>query len=198
MFRPPQLVRRISPLAGLPRITIRVRPCHSYGKPATDQPSIGSNHIRYHGIEPVLRLTTDAPLSYITEETSFALTRPVTLIFGPDEPFTSAIDVTAREFVERTRDFWRDWVRIPRRAVRMAECRDARRHHAQAVHFEETGAIVAAHTTSIPEAPGSGRNWDYRYCWLRDAYFVVEALNRLGATRRWKTTSTTSPRLRRS
>jgi GH15 family glucan-1,4-alpha-glucosidase len=48
--------------------------------------------------------------------------------------------------------------------------------------FEETGGIVAAHTTSIPEAPGSGRNWDYRYCWLRDAYFVVKALNRVGAT----------------
>ena len=49
--------------------------------------------------------------------------------------------------------------------------------------FEETGAIIAAHTTSIPEAPGSGRNWDYRFCWLRDAYFVVRALNRIGATR---------------
>jgi GH15 family glucan-1,4-alpha-glucosidase len=50
-------------------------------------------------------------------------------------------------------------------------------------NFEETGGIVAAHTTSIPEAQGSGRNWDYRYCWLRDAYFVVKALSRIGATR---------------
>ena len=48
--------------------------------------------------------------------------------------------------------------------------------------FEETGAIIAAHTTSIPEAPGTSRNWDYRFCWLRDAFFVVGALNRLGAT----------------
>ena len=48
--------------------------------------------------------------------------------------------------------------------------------------FEETGGIVAAHTTSIPEAPGSGRNWDYRFCWLRDSYFVIQALNKLGAT----------------
>jgi GH15 family glucan-1,4-alpha-glucosidase len=46
---------------------------------------------------------------------------------------------------------------------------------------EETGAIVAALTTSIPEHAGSGRNWDYRYCWLRDAYYTVQALNRLGA-----------------
>jgi GH15 family glucan-1,4-alpha-glucosidase len=50
-------------------------------------------------------------------------------------------------------------------------------------NFDETGAIIAAHTTSIPGAPGSGRTWDYRYCWLRDAYFVVQALNRIGATR---------------
>jgi GH15 family glucan-1,4-alpha-glucosidase len=48
--------------------------------------------------------------------------------------------------------------------------------------YEDTGAIVAAVTTSIPESAGSGRNWDYRYCWLRDAYFVVNALNRLNAT----------------
>ena len=44
------------------------------------------------------------------------------------------------------------------------------------------GAIIAAMTTSVPEAPSSGRNWDYRHCWLRDGYFVVNALNRLGAT----------------
>jgi GH15 family glucan-1,4-alpha-glucosidase len=49
--------------------------------------------------------------------------------------------------------------------------------------FEDTGAIVAALTTSVPEAAHSGRNWDYRYCWLRDSYFTVTALNRLGATR---------------
>jgi GH15 family glucan-1,4-alpha-glucosidase len=49
--------------------------------------------------------------------------------------------------------------------------------------FAETGGIVAALTTSLPEAPHSGRNWDYRYCWLRDAYFVVKALNAIGATR---------------
>ncbi|MFN7001698.1 MAG: glycoside hydrolase family 15 protein, partial [Elioraea tepidiphila] len=48
--------------------------------------------------------------------------------------------------------------------------------------YEETGAIVAALTTSVPEAPGTGRNWDYRFCWLRDAYFTVHALNKLGAT----------------
>ena len=57
-----------------------------------------------------------------------------------------------------------------------------RGYHAQAQQFRGDRGIIAAHTTSIPEAPASGRNWDYRYCWLRDAYFVVKALNRIGAT----------------
>ena len=46
--------------------------------------------------------------------------------------------------------------------------------------FEDTGAIVAALTTSIPEAKGVGRTWDYRYCWLRDAYYTLGAFRLLG------------------
>ncbi|SDR08526.1 Glucoamylase (glucan-1,4-alpha-glucosidase), GH15 family [Rhizobiales bacterium GAS191] len=181
MFRPPQLVRRIEPIAGLPRIAIRVRPTFAYGRPVSEH-AIGSNHIRYMGGTEIMRLSTDAPLSYVVAETSFALTRPVSLVLGQDEPFRSAIDATSREFLDRTRDHWLGWVRhlgvpfewqseVVRAAITLKLC-----------NFEETGAIIAAHTTSIPEAPGSSRNWDYRYCWLRDAFFVIHALNRLGAT----------------
>ncbi|MFV0279550.1 MAG: glycoside hydrolase family 15 protein [Rhodoblastus sp.] len=181
IFRPPQLVRRIEPIAGSPRIAIRVRPTFGYGgKPS--QVVIGSNHLRYLGGADVLRLTTDAPLSYIVEETTFALTRPLSLVFGADEPFQSELDSTARDFETRTRAYWHAWTRalgVPlewqretiRSAITLKLC-----------SFEETGAIIAAHTTSIPEAPGTSRNWDYRFCWLRDAFFVVEALNRLGTT----------------
>jgi GH15 family glucan-1,4-alpha-glucosidase len=162
-------------------VTIRVRPTHDYGLPTTNV-VVGSNHIRYIGGVNVLRLTTDAPLSYIVSEIAFPLTRPINLIFGQDDPFLSAIDATSREFLDRTRDYWYDWARylavpfewqsaVVRSAITLKLC-----------SFKETGAIIAAHTTSIPEAPSSSRNWDYRYCWLRDAYFVVDALNRLGAT----------------
>ena len=87
-------MRRIEPVAGLPRIAIRVRPDPRL-RPADDQLVVGSNHIRYVGGAQVMRLTTDAPLSYIVDEITFPLTRPLTLIFGQDEPFLSAIDTTA-------------------------------------------------------------------------------------------------------
>jgi len=181
VFRPPQLVRIIEPVAGLPRITLRFRPAHEYGKP-NERYSIGSNHIRYHDGSTIIRLTTDAPLSYIEREAPFVLSRPVHMVFGPDEQFPGDLVTTCREFSDRTRDYWLDWVRnlsisydwqdeIIRAAITL-----------KLSNFEETGGIVAAHTTSVPEAPGSNRTWDYRFCWLRDAYFVVKALNRIGAT----------------
>jgi GH15 family glucan-1,4-alpha-glucosidase len=181
IFNPPQIFRRIEPVAGLPRIKIRVRPTFNYGQPYASR-ALGSNHIRFAGGVDNIRLTTDAPLSYIAHEAPFALVKPVTLILGPDEPFEAAVDMTSQEFLARTQQYWVDWARslavplefqadVIRAAITLKLC-----------YFEETGAIIAAHTTSIPEAPGSQRTWDYRYCWLRDAFFVIKALNRLGAT----------------
>jgi len=182
VFRPPQLFRMIEPVAGLPRITIRVRPTYNYGKPLPHR-SLGSNHIRYSGEGTVIRLTTDAPLSLIDGEASFVLTRPLHLVLGPDEPFPGDLQATCHEFAERTYDYWMEWVRRLSISVDWQEAIIRAAITLKLSNFDETGGVVAAHTTSIPEAPGSGRTWDYRYCWLRDAYFVVQALNRIGATR---------------
>ncbi|MNF32092.1 Trehalase [compost metagenome] len=180
-FRPAQLCRLIEPLRGLPRVTLRIRPTHHYGKPCTA--FSGSNHILYVGGENTIRLTTDAPLSYIQRETPFVLRRPISMVIGLDEPLDNAPGEVVKTFLKHTFTYWYEWVRalaIPfewqevviRAAITLKLC-----------SFEETGAVIAAVTTSIPEAPDSGRNWDYRYCWLRDAYFVIMALNRLGATK---------------
>ena len=181
IMRPPQLFRIIEPIAGLPRITIRFRPTHNYGEGVPHRSS-GSNHIRYWGGERSIRLTTDAPLSYIENEARFVLTRPVHMVFGADEPCPSELASTCREFADRTRDYWQQWVRRLSIGYDWQEAIIRAAITLKLSNFEETGAVVAALTTSIPEAPGSGRTWDYRYCWLRDAYFVVKALNRIGAT----------------
>ncbi len=182
VFRPPQIFRIVEPLAGLPRVTIRMRPTSEYGKPLP-QRSLGSNHIRYSAEGAVIRLTTDAPLSLIDGEAPFVLTRPLHLVFGPDEPFPGDLQATCRDFADRTRDYWTEWVRRLSISYDWQEAIIRAAITLKLSNFDETGAVVAAHTTSIPEAPGSGRTWDYRYCWLRDAYFVVQALNRIGATR---------------
>ena len=181
-FRPPQIVRRVRRITGRPRIRVVLRPCLGIGE-QPDEVTRGSNHIRYVGPNQTIRLTTDAPISYVYESIPFAVDRPFSFFVGADEALRAEIEPTAREFLDKTTDYWRDWVRslslpfeyqreVIRAAITLKLCA-----------FEETGAIVAALTTSIPEAPGTQRNWDYRFCWLRDAYFVVHALNRLGTTR---------------
>jgi GH15 family glucan-1,4-alpha-glucosidase len=182
-FFPQTIVRRLAPISGSPRLRIRVRPRFDYGATAPSLTS-GSHHIRYIGSGLTLRLTTSVPIDYVREETPFNLGRPLDLILGADETLTYGVEQTAHAFETRTREYWMQWshrLAIPyewqdaviRAAITLKLCT-----------YEPTGAIVAALTTSIPEAPDTQRNWDYRYCWVRDAYFVVRALNRLSAVRK--------------
>jgi GH15 family glucan-1,4-alpha-glucosidase len=177
-FRPMLLVRRLRPIQGSPRIRLVVRPRAEWGRTTLSR-TRGSHHVRFVGPELTLRLTTNAPITYLLDETFFTLNGPVSLLLGADEPMESGIEESARWHEEKTALYWRNWSRrlavplewqqaVIRAAITLKLCL-----------YEETGAIVAAMTTSIPEAPGSQRNWDYRYCWLRDAFFVVRALNSL-------------------
>jgi len=181
-FRPPMLVRRIERISGRPRIAIRVRPTFGYGARVV-RPGLGSNHLRWVGEDLSVRLTTDAPVNYVLGENEFALEHRVNLFFGVDEPLSDNPDTLAQTFFDQTLLYWQDWVRslnvpfdwqdaVIRAAITLKLC-----------SYEDTGAIVAALTTSVPEASGTVRNWDYRFCWLRDAFFTVNALNRLNATR---------------
>ena len=181
VFCPMMLVRRVQRIAGHPRIRVRARPAQNYGQPLAGT-TYGSNHIRYIGNGLVLRLTTDAPITAVLEENPFFVDDTVTFVMGPDETLQDRADDVGQRFLAETMAYWRHWVRslaIP------FEWQDAVIRAAITLKlnvFEDTGAIIAAVTTSIPESADTSRNWDYRYCWLRDAYFVVNALNRLGAT----------------
>ena len=181
VFKPATICRLLEPVSGTPRIRIRLRPRFEYGSLAPDV-TLGSNHIRYVSPDMTLRLSTDAPTIYVKEETVFHLSTPLTLIFGPDAPLRDKIDHTGRKYLALTKSYWNEFTRslhlpfewqdeVIRAAITLKLCT-----------YEDTGAIIAAATTSIPEARGSQRNWDYRFCWLRDSYFVIHALNRLGAT----------------
>jgi GH15 family glucan-1,4-alpha-glucosidase len=180
MYRPIAFVRIVRPITGAPRLKVALNPAIGWGARDAEQTS-GTNHVRYLLKPQPVRLTTDAPVGHVLESRHFRLEKPVHFFLGPDEPFVGNVGHTLATMLHQTSDHWRDWVRglaIPlewqkvviRAAITLKLCQ-----------HEETGAIVAALTTSIPEAPNSGRNWDYRYCWIRDAYYTVQALNRLGA-----------------
>ncbi len=177
-FRPTTLVRRVTPLSGAPRIRVHIKPRFEWGKVKPEVTS-GSNHIRFVGDGLTLRLQTDASLTHVLTGHPFMLTRPLNFLLGPDETLQGGIDETARLFEQETCNYWRRWTQ---RLALPLEWQDAVIRAAITLKmsvFEDTGAIVAAMTTSIPEAPNTERNWDYRYCWLRDAFFVVRALNSL-------------------
>ena len=180
LYRPFAFIRLIRPTKGAPRVRIKLRPTVNWGERAAGR-TTGSNHIRYTGGETTLRLTTDAPVSHVTEERSFRLERPLAMFLGPDEGFDADLSATCERMLTETTAYWQRWVRTLSVPLEWQEAVIRAAITLKLCAFEETGAIVAALTTSIPEHSHSGRNWDYRYCWLRDAYYVVQALNRLGA-----------------
>ncbi|MBK8096854.1 MAG: glycoside hydrolase family 15 protein [Planctomycetes bacterium] len=178
-YRPTMLCRIVRPLSGEPRIRVRCEPVYDYGR--TRPPGwIASNHLQFGGLPAPLRLTTNAPLTWVHDGAPFLLTRDLHFVLTWGEPLEAPLEETTEAFLVQTRDAWRQWVksgRIPREwqpeVIRSALV--LKLHQ-----FDDTGALLAATTTSIPEAPGSGRTWDYRYCWLRDAYFTVAAFERMG------------------
>ncbi|HSN05550.1 MAG TPA: glycoside hydrolase family 15 protein, partial [Nitrospira sp.] len=179
IYRPAALFRLVEPLQGTPVIQVSCRPVSGWDK-APVQPVRGSNHLRYEIRGEVLRLLTNMPLTYLCEETPVALTEKfyfgLTWGLGIEDDL---VKVT-HDFLEQTARYWRIWVKncsVPL-LHQQAVIRSAL---ALKLHcFEDTGAILAALTTSLPEQPGGQRNWDYRFCWLRDAYFALTAFHNLG------------------
>lgn len=179
IYRPAALFRLVEPLRGTPAIRVSCQPVSGWDKVPVP-PVRGNTHLRYDIRGESLRLLTNMPLTYLCDEIPVALTRKfyfgLTWGLGIEDDL---IKVT-HDFLEQTVRHWRTWVKhcsVPL-LHQQAVIRSAL---ALKLHcFEDTGAILAAMTTSLPEEAGGPRNWDYRYCWLRDAYFALTAFNNLG------------------
>jgi len=178
-YRPLMLIRKIEPIQGFPKVKITCKPMANYGEQPLSAET-GSNHIRYNGLEETLRLSTDIPLNYIKSEKEFVLHQTHYLVLTYGVPLEGAIEQTAENFLSRTRQYWQKWVKstsigslyqkqMIRSALTLKICQ-----------YEDTGAIIAAPTTSLPESPQSTRNWDYRFCWMRDTFYTLNAFNNIG------------------
>jgi len=178
-FKPTSLMRRVRRLSGEPRLRVRIKPTINYGQIAPAS-YVASNHIRWNVTEAQLRLTTSVPLTYIVESRPFLLEKDAYFALTWGSPLEAPLEETVDTFLTRTRAYWERWVKH----TAMPGCFQPeviRSALALKLHqFEDTGAITAASTTSLPEEHGAGRNWDYRFCWLRDSYFTLRAMRRLG------------------
>ena len=178
-FKPNMLFRKLEKIAGTPRIRVRCRPAVPEDG-ASVEIAQGSNHLRYLGMPSMTRLTTDLPLSSILGGDEIVLSETRWLVFSFGPPLEAPLRETGERFLHETQGYWREWVKstsihgiFQEQVIRSALV--LKLHQ-----FEDTGAIIASGTTSLPESPGSGRNWDYRYCWMRDSYYTIRAFAEIG------------------
>ncbi len=178
-FRPLMIVRKIEVMEGNPAIRVVCRPRGDYGQ-FVPEIYTGSNHIRYMGFEQQVRLTTDLSLTYILKEQPFVLDQDHYLVLTYGEPLEAPLKETAEEFIQKTILHWQHWIKssyIPD----IYQDEIIRSALVLKLHqYEDTGGIIASGTTSLPEFHDSTRNWDYRYCWFRDAHYTLRAFNQLG------------------
>jgi len=178
-YKPLMLIRKVEVLDGSPRIKVKCEPVSEYGEIKLEV-NRGSNHIQYIGGDERIRLTTNIPISYVFDEQYFVLNECKYLVMTYGEPLEAPLVSTADDFLRETTRYWQTWIKHSSIAT-FYQPYVIRSALALKIHqFEDTGAIIAASTTSLPESPGSGRNWDYRYCWLRDTYYVLTSLSHIG------------------
>jgi len=178
-YKPLMLIRKIEAIEGSPRVTVKCTPVSDYGKTKLNV-NRGSNHIQFLGGDENIRLTTNIPISYVFDEHAFVLNEPKYLVLTYGEPLEAPLISTAERFLRETTQYWQTWIKHSSIATFYQPVVIRSALTLKIHQYEDTGAIIAASTTSLPESPGSGRTWDYRYCWLRDTYYVITALNHIG------------------
>jgi len=179
-YRPYMLLRTIKAIKGRPRCQIRLRPTFGYGWGVPEK-TRGSNHIRYLLSNMTVRLTTNAPISYVVDEVLFNIDEPIYLCLMPDESLKVPLNEMSMTYIEKTLNWWGSWIKTLSIPYEYQEQVIRSAITLKMANFEETGAIVSAMTTSVPTGP-KGTNHDYRYCWLREAGSIVHMLHKIGAT----------------
>lgn len=178
-YRPSILIRIVRVISGRPRMTVECRPTMGWSKAPLTQRR-GNSHLQYMGLDDELRLSTNLPLTYLIDSTPTEISQAYYFALSWGLPIEENLANTCELFELKTRHYWYSWIKhcsIPSEFQQQS----IRSALALKLHcYEDTGAILASITTSLPEEFGGVRNWDYRYCWLRDACFTVSALYRLG------------------
>ena len=184
-YSPPEIQRLIKPVKGLPKIKVLYNPTLEYanGKTKTYEKEDFIVSVFDEASYETLFLYTDIEKKKILENKEFELSKSVYLNMSYNEKIDLASLSKSEEECKKTQEYWLNWCKkspsfksynkeITRSSITL-----------KLLTFEKTGAVLAAATTSIPETIGEVRNWDYRFCWIRDASMVIKIIAKLGHQR---------------
>lgn len=187
------LVRIVDGIAGEVDMQVQVCPRFDYGEIFPRMLRQGDKLYTAIGSNQGLLIRSDMPLEvdgHADLRGRFSLRAGQRLRLAVQFAFPELIDRAITEdgirgdeldrSLERTRDCWIEWGKRMTRPCPVDEHTIRSTIVLKALTFEPTGAIIAAPTTSLPEWIGGGRNWDYRFSWVRDSVFTVRALHVLG------------------
>ncbi|RQX02497.1 MULTISPECIES: glycoside hydrolase family 15 protein [Micromonospora] len=173
------LVRQVTAERGVVRLMVRITPRPGFGAGATGWTQVDG---RWHASGVPLRVGADLPLvadgAALTAEVELPAGRTATILLDYGDAAGPAPDPTG--LLDRTCRTWRDWSGRSDYAGFAAEAVRRSALVLRGLSFDETGALLAATTTALPEEIGGVRNWDYRFTWHRDASLLLLALFRLG------------------
>jgi GH15 family glucan-1,4-alpha-glucosidase len=189
-YAPPkyhQIIRRVSVVAGHVRFRVECFPAFNY---ARDRHEIHSFPQGVTFVSPSASVGLASPVPLTIDGTGvvteFSLPRGSAATFflrQADQGSEANLlipEKTGEAAFHDTVDFWKLWLSQCRYTGRWREMVQRSALVLKLLTYAPTGAIVAAPTTSFPEEIGGVRNWDYRFCWMRDASFTLYALMRLG------------------
>jgi GH15 family glucan-1,4-alpha-glucosidase len=181
-FAPAEIYRYIKHISGTP--TFRVKYCPKFNYASEEVSSITEdNYIRtYSRVRPAdcIYLYSSLNFSNILDSKEISITQHQFLLLSYNQKL---IDIDIRrvylEF-QRTKVYWLNWTNRSEKYDKYNEAITRSMLVLKIMSYQPTGAILAALTTSIPETIGGVRNWDYRFCWLRDASMSLETLLKMG------------------
>jgi len=176
---PSEVIRFVEVLSGEPEIQVHCQLSNGYEPGFAEATSLNDSTIKFAHADNSIYLVSNIPPNQILSAQSIRLKGAAFFILSHGHPVSDATLGNVKEKLERTNSYWQRWIRncympqeyqkeIIRSALTLKQ-----------MVFERTGAIIAAPTTSVPEILGGVRNWDYRFCWIRDSYFTVQALLQL-------------------
>ena len=181
-YMPPEIYRLIRPISGVPRLHVEYNPMMNYAREAPIH-EILKGYLRTASERDKndnVYLYSSLDMTAILEGNEISLEKDEFLLLSYYQKLIPIDLERVNLELERTKVYWMNW---SYRSVKLEKYEDITTRSLLVLKLmtvERTGAILAALTTSVPETLGEERNWDYRYCWLRDASMSINTLLRMG------------------